>query len=62
MSLIEVSQLDVPLIVFNSNDWSNTIDDGDVAEEIIKFLKEIKNKKFSYKIEPILLVILKFLQ
>ena len=40
MSLIKVSQLDVPLIVFNSEDWGGKSYDGEVAEEIIKFLKK----------------------
>jgi hypothetical protein len=44
MALIEVSQINVPHIVFNSKDWDENNDDGDVAEEIIKFLKENKHK------------------
>jgi hypothetical protein len=44
MSLIEVSQLNVPLIVFNSEDWGGKSYTGEVAEEIIKFFKKSKNK------------------
>ena len=45
MSLIKVSQLDVPLIVFNSEDWGGKSYDDEVAEEIITFLKESQYSK-----------------
>ena len=45
MSLIEVSQLDVPLIVFNSKDWGGKSNDDEVAEEIIAFLKKSRYSK-----------------
>jgi hypothetical protein len=46
MSLINISQLDVPLITFNSDEWKKKkVDDGDIAEEIIKYLKDSKAKK-----------------
>jgi len=66
MSIIEVSKLDVPLITYNSDDWGDNIDDGDVAEEVINFLKEndyktilIQNTAYSFgctEIQPIVMV------
>jgi hypothetical protein len=45
MSLIEVSKLEVPLIVFNSNDCGKKYDVDDIAEEINKYIKEGKHKE-----------------
>ena len=45
MSFIKVSQLDVPLIVFNSKDWGGKSYDNEVAKEIISFLKESQYSK-----------------
>lgn len=39
MSLIEVSKLDVPLIIFNSEEWDKKKDETDVAQEIINYIK-----------------------
>jgi len=42
---IEVIKLDVPLIVFNSDDWDENQDEINVAEEIINYINENKTCK-----------------
>jgi hypothetical protein len=45
MSLLEISEITVPVISFNTEDWNENINDGDIADEIIKYLKDSKAKK-----------------
>jgi hypothetical protein len=40
MSIIEVTKLDLPLIIFNSEEWDENHDESDVAQEIINYIKE----------------------
>jgi hypothetical protein len=66
MSLVQVSQLNIPLIAFNSDDWGDEYDDDDIAEEIIKIFKNgkyksilIQNKAYSFgdtEVPPIIKV------
>jgi hypothetical protein len=45
MSLIETFRHNIPLIVFNSEDWGGKSYDNEVAEEIITFLRESRYSK-----------------
>jgi len=45
MSLIEVTKLSIPLIIFNSEEWDENQDETTVAQEIINYIKENHNCK-----------------
>jgi hypothetical protein len=66
MSKITISQTSLPIIIFNSDEWENSNEYSDVAEEIIAFMKEhddevllVQNTSFTFgdtKVNPLIMI------